>query len=109
MVQLSPSKLTRHSTLLLRNLKLKVDDKFEKVENFSLFCLLVVVDTHKSSFVDFPTLYEKASATVVIDHHRTSVDHIKDCLLYTSREHLFAFFLHLEGVEDTIAPVPQRE
>jgi len=28
MVQLSPSKLTRHSTLLLRNLKLKVDDKF---------------------------------------------------------------------------------
>ena len=35
MVQLSPSKLTRHSTLLLRNLKLKVDDKFEKVENFS--------------------------------------------------------------------------
>ncbi len=32
MVQLSPSKLTRHSTLLLRNLKLKVDDKFEKVE-----------------------------------------------------------------------------
>lgn len=44
--------------------------------------LLVVVDTHKSSFVDFPLLYKKASATVVIDHHRKSVDHITDALIF---------------------------
>ncbi|MGN0544520.1 MAG: DHH family phosphoesterase [Acutalibacteraceae bacterium] len=44
--------------------------------------LLVVVDTHKSNFVDFPSLYEKASAVVVIDHHRKSVDHITDALIF---------------------------
>lgn len=47
MVQLSPSKLTRHSTLLLRNLKLKVDDKFEKVENFSLFSSRDMAEIHR--------------------------------------------------------------
>lgn len=47
MVQLLPSKLTRHSTLLLRNLKLKVDDKFEKVENFSLFSSRDMAEIHR--------------------------------------------------------------
>ena len=33
----------------------------------------------------------------------------REKLIFIPREHLFAFFLHLEGVEENIAPVPQRE
>lgn len=44
--------------------------------------LLIVVDTHRSSFVNFPDVYEKASAVVVIDHHRKSVDHIENALIF---------------------------
>ena len=60
----------------------KIIDVNEALTLMTRKTLLVVVDTHKSSFVDFPTLYEKASATVVIDHHRKSVDHIKDALIF---------------------------
>ena len=60
----------------------KIIDVNEALALMTRKTLLVVVDTHKSSFVDFPTLYEKASATVVIDHHRKSVDHIKDALIF---------------------------
>ena len=60
----------------------KIIDVSEALALMTRKTLLVVVDTHKSSFVDFPTLYEKASATVVIDHHRKSVDHIKDALIF---------------------------
>lgn len=37
MIQLPASKQSQNTPLLFRNLRLKVDDKFEKVHNFSLF------------------------------------------------------------------------
>ena len=38
--------------------------------------LLVIVDTHKKSYLDAPELLEKTNKIVVIDHHRRSTDYI---------------------------------
>jgi c-di-AMP phosphodiesterase-like protein len=38
--------------------------------------LIIVVDVHRKSFVEFPELLDKAGNIVVIDHHRRSVDYI---------------------------------
>lgn len=43
--------------------------------------LLVVVDTHKTSYVEDPTLLEKTSKIAIIDHHRRSTDFIKESIL----------------------------
>lgn len=39
--------------------------------------LLVVVDTHKTNYVEFPELLEKIEKKVIIDHHRKSTDYIE--------------------------------
>lgn len=44
--------------------------------------LLIVVDTHIGSFTETPQLLEKASRTVVIDHHRKSVQFIDKAVLF---------------------------
>ena len=44
--------------------------------------LLVVTDTHIKSFVECPELLEKATRTVVIDHHRKSVDFIDNADIF---------------------------
>ncbi|MEI3401310.1 MAG: DHH family phosphoesterase [Clostridia bacterium] len=38
--------------------------------------LLIVVDTHKKSYVEAPELLEKTNKIVVIDHHRRGTDFI---------------------------------
>ena len=43
--------------------------------------LLVVVDTHKTTYVDAPELLEKTNKIVVIDHHRRSTDFIENAIL----------------------------
>ena len=43
--------------------------------------LLVVVDTHKTTYVEVPELLEKTSKIVVIDHHRRSPDFIENSIL----------------------------
>ena len=43
--------------------------------------LLVVVDTHKRSYVEQPELLEKTNKIVVIDHHRRSADFINQSIL----------------------------
>ena len=43
--------------------------------------LLVVVDTHKKSYVEQPELLDKTSKIVVIDHHRRSADFISQSIL----------------------------
>ena len=43
--------------------------------------LLVVVDTHKKSYVDTPELLDATKKIVVIDHHRKSTDFIEDASL----------------------------
>ncbi len=44
--------------------------------------LLVVVDTHKPHFTECPELLEKTNKIVVIDHHRKSVNHIQNAVLF---------------------------
>ncbi len=43
--------------------------------------LLVVVDTHKTSYVEVPELLEKTNKIVIIDHHRRSTDFIQNSIL----------------------------
>ncbi len=44
--------------------------------------LLVVVDTHISTFVEFPKLLDKAETKVVIDHHRRSKSEIENAVIF---------------------------
>lgn len=43
--------------------------------------LLIVVDTHKTSYVEFPDLLEKIDKKIVIDHHRKAPDCIEDTII----------------------------
>ena len=42
--------------------------------------LLIIVDTHKASYVEFPELLDKIEKKVIIDHHRKAPDAITDSL-----------------------------
>lgn len=44
--------------------------------------LLIICDTHRRSFLDAPELYDACQATVIIDHHRKTVDHIDDAVIF---------------------------
>ena len=43
--------------------------------------LLIIVDTHKSSYVEDPLLLEKTNQIAIIDHHRRSPDFIQKSIL----------------------------
>lgn len=43
--------------------------------------LLVLVDTHRRSYVEVPELLEKAEKIVIFDHHRKSTDYIEEAVL----------------------------
>ena len=43
--------------------------------------LLIIVDTHKTSYVEVPELIEKTNKIVIIDHHRRSTDFIENSIL----------------------------
>lgn len=43
--------------------------------------LLVVVDTHKKSYVEIPEILEKTEKIVIIDHHRRGEDFIDNAIL----------------------------
>ncbi len=44
--------------------------------------LLVIVDTHRQSFLETPELFDKVDRIVVIDHHRKTVDHINKAVIF---------------------------
>ena len=50
-------------------------------ENIDEDTLLVVVDTHKTNYVEDPELLNKIGKIVVIDHHRRSTDYIENAAL----------------------------
>ncbi|MCR5485726.1 MAG: DHH family phosphoesterase [Clostridiales bacterium] len=52
------------------------------IKSFRDDTLLIVVDTHIVDFVEEPELLKLASKTVVIDHHRKSVNFIKDAVIF---------------------------
>ena len=55
--------------------------KNEALEKVTDETLLVVVDTHKTTYVEVPELLEKTNKIVVIDHHRRSTDFIENAIL----------------------------
>lgn len=44
--------------------------------------LLIVVDTHSPSFLEFTDVYKKSKRVVVIDHHRMMVNHIDNAVIF---------------------------
>ncbi len=43
--------------------------------------LLIIVDTHKTSYVEFPDLLDKIDKKIIIDHHRKAPDYIENTLI----------------------------
>ena len=50
----------------------------EAIKLISNNTLLIVVDTHKTSFVEFPSILNASKRKIIIDHHRKSTDFIED-------------------------------
>lgn len=50
-------------------------------ENIDEDTLLVIVDTHKSTYVEAPELLKRTDKIVIIDHHRRSADFIEKATL----------------------------
>ncbi len=44
--------------------------------------LLVVVDTHRQEFTEYPSLVDKCEKVMVIDHHRKAVDYIEETVMF---------------------------
>ena len=69
--------------------ELEKDEEYEDVliskevaeENVERNTLVVVVDTHKNNYVEFPELLRKQNKTIIIDHHRRSADFIENVTL----------------------------
>lgn len=51
------------------------------LENIDEDTLLVIVDTHKTTYVDAPELLDKVPKIVIVDHHRRSADYIENATL----------------------------
>ncbi len=50
-------------------------------ENIDKETLVVIVDTHKSTYVEAPELLKRTDKIVIIDHHRRSADYIENATL----------------------------
>jgi c-di-AMP phosphodiesterase-like protein len=50
----------------------------EAVKTITDHTLLIIVDTHKTGYVEFPSVLNLAKHKVIIDHHRKSPDFIED-------------------------------
>ena len=44
--------------------------------------LLIIADTHRKSYIEYPELYKAAKTVVVIDHHRKMVDFIDNAVIF---------------------------
>ena len=56
-------------------------DRETALEKIDSETLLVIVDTHKKSYVEEPELLDKTNKIVIIDHHRRSADFIDQSIL----------------------------
>ena len=61
-----------------KNILIDNENALNKVSSNTL---VVVVDTHKKSYVEEPRLLEKTNKIVIIDHHRRSTDYIEQSIL----------------------------
>jgi c-di-AMP phosphodiesterase-like protein len=56
-----------------------VDDALKKINDNTL---LIIVDTHISSFLESQEIYNKCKKVIVIDHHRKMVNFISNALIF---------------------------
>lgn len=56
----------------------------QALEQIDQNTLLIITDTHRKSFTEFPDIYLKANQKIVIDHHRKATDFIDDALIFYS-------------------------
>lgn len=78
-------------TMALRGVKKSIDEEEEyqgviinseiAEEKITPKTLLIIVDTHKSNYVEAPSLLEKTNQIAIIDHHRRSPDFITKSIL----------------------------
>ena len=61
-----------------KNVILTEDEALEVITENTL---LIVVDTHKTSYVEFPELLDKINRKIIIDHHRKAPDYIENTLV----------------------------
>lgn len=61
------------------NLLIEPEDADEYIDKRTL---LVVVDTHRKTFLEYPELFDLVNTVVVIDHHRKTVDHINKAVIF---------------------------
>ena len=61
-----------------KNVLINKDEALAKIDNETL---LVIVDTHKKTYVEVPELLDKTNKIVVIDHHRRGTDFIDQSIL----------------------------
>ncbi|MBP2028542.1 c-di-AMP phosphodiesterase-like protein [Acetoanaerobium pronyense] len=57
---------------------IKREDALQSVDDKTL---LIIVDTHRPSFTEYPSLIEKCDKIVLIDHHRRGVEFIDKAVL----------------------------
>lgn len=96
--------------------KIKYDDEYKDIfktypeikNNDFTNCLLVVVDTHKKSYIVEPDLLDKCDNIAVIDHHRRGPEFIDNAVLtyheiYASSatELVVELLMYMDGVEIT--------
>lgn len=56
-------------------------EKNQIIKKMTEETLLIIVDTHRKSYVEVPEILEKAEKVVIIDHHRKGTDFIENPLL----------------------------
>lgn len=56
-------------------------NKAEALSKISAETVLIIVDTHKRSYVEVPELLEETGKIAIIDHHRKSPDFIEEAIL----------------------------
>ena len=54
----------------------------EALDSVTNKTMLIICDTHRRSFLDCPELYDACSVTVIIDHHRKTVDYIDNAVIF---------------------------
>ncbi len=73
--------------------------------------LLVVVDTHRKSFLEYPELFDLVNTVAVIDHHRKTVDHINKAVIFyhepnsSSTSEMVTELIQYINVDVAVSPV----
>lgn len=57
------------------DLIIPISSALEKITEDSL---LIIVDTHKTTYIEYPELLDKIKKKIIIDHHRKVTDYIED-------------------------------